>query len=53
MMIPGCAVVTGAFGTSHCSTRVAADSHPHPGLVELPNILTLHPAGVACRAWYL
>ncbi len=43
MVVPGCAVAPGAFGTSHCSARVAADSHPHPGLVELPNIVHATP----------
>ena len=26
MVIPGCAIFTGAFGTSNCSVRTAADS---------------------------
>ena len=45
MVIPGCAVVTGAFGTSDCSVRAAADSHPHPGLVEIPNVVDATPWG--------
>jgi hypothetical protein len=45
MAIPGYAVVTGAFGTSDCSMRAAADSWPHPGLVELPNIVDATPRG--------
>jgi hypothetical protein len=45
MMIPGYAVVTGGFGTSGCSMRAAADGWPHPGLVELPNIVDATPRG--------
>jgi hypothetical protein len=45
MVIPGCAVVTEAFGTSDCSARTAADSWPHPGLVELPNVVDATPCG--------
>ncbi len=43
MVIPGYAVVTGGFGTSDCSMRAAADSWPHTGLVELPNIVDATP----------
>src|ERR1700677_4891242 len=45
MVIPGCAIVAGAFGTSDCSARTAADSWPHPGLVELPNVVDATPCG--------
>ncbi len=45
MVIPRCAVVTGTFGTSDCSVRIAADSWPHPGLVELPNVVDATPRG--------
>ena len=45
MVIPEYAVVTGGFGTSDCSMRAAADSWPHPGLVESPNILDGTPRG--------
>ena len=45
MVIPGCAVVTGGFGASNCSARTAADSWPHPGLVELPNVVDATPCG--------
>ena len=44
MVIPGCAVFTGAFGTSDCS-EAAADSHSHPGLVELPNVVDVTRCG--------
>ena len=47
MVISGYAFVTGAFGTSDCSMRAAADSCPHPGLVELPNIVDATPP----QAW--
>ena len=47
MMIPGCAVVTEAFGMSEYSSRAAADSHPDPGPVELPNVVDATPQ----RAW--
>ena len=47
MVIPEYAVVTGGFGTSDCSTRAAADGWPHPGLVEIPNIVDATPP----RAW--
>ena len=45
MVIPEYAVVTGGFGTSDCSMRAAADSWPHPGLVEIPNIFDATPRG--------
>ena len=54
MVISGYAFVTGAFGTSDCSMKAAADSCPHPGLVELPNIVdATPPAGVARRDRFL
>ena len=43
MVIPEYAVDTGGFGTSDCSMRAAADSWPHPGLVEIPNIVDATP----------
>lgn len=49
MVIPGHAVVTGAFGTSDCSIRSAADSWPHPGLVGLPNLIDATPRGRRLR----
>jgi hypothetical protein len=45
MVIPGHAVVTGVFGASDCSARTAADSWPHPGLVELLNVVNTTPRG--------
>jgi hypothetical protein len=45
MVIPGHAVVTGVFGTSDCSARTAADCRPHPGLVELLNVVNSTPRG--------
>jgi hypothetical protein len=45
MVIPEYAFVTGGFGTSDCSMRAAADSWPHPGLVEIPNIVDATPRG--------
>ena len=45
MVIPRCAVVTGTSGTSDCSVGTAADSWPHPGLVELPNGVDATPPG--------
>ena len=45
MVIPEYAVDTGGFGTSDCSMRAAADSWPHPGLVEIPNIVDATPRG--------
>ena len=46
MVIPGYAVVTEGFGTSECSMRAAADGWPHPGLVEIPNIVDATPRGL-------
>ena len=51
MVIPGHAVVTGVFGTSDCSARTAADSRPHPGLVELLNVLNTTPRGRRGLPW--
>jgi hypothetical protein len=43
MVIPGHVVVTGVSGTSDCSATTAADSRPHPGLVELLNVANTTP----------
>jgi hypothetical protein len=51
MVIPGPAVVTGVFGTSDCSARTAADSWPHPGLVELLNVVNTTPRGRRGLPW--
>jgi hypothetical protein len=53
MVIPGPAVVTGVFGTSDCSAKTAADSRPHPGLVELLNVVNTTPRGRRGLPWLL
>jgi hypothetical protein len=51
MVIPGHAVLTGVFGASDCSARTAADSWPHPGLVELLNVVNSTPRGRRGLSW--
>jgi hypothetical protein len=50
---PGGAVVTGMFGASCCSAGAAADSWPHPGLVDILNLAdaTLRGSGLLCIAF--
>jgi hypothetical protein len=51
MVSPGHAVVTGVSSTSDCSARTAADSWPHPGLVELLNVANTTPRGRRGLPW--
>jgi hypothetical protein len=54
MVIPEHAVVTGAFGTSNCSARTAADSSSIPDWLSFSTSSTLHPAGgAAWCGWFL
>jgi hypothetical protein len=54
MAIPGHAVVTGVSGASYRSARTAAGSWPHPGLVDLFNVInTTPPGGAPYRGWFL
>jgi hypothetical protein len=52
MVIPGCAVFTGAFGTSDCSERRQRTATLIPDWLSFPTSLTLHAAGLACRGWF-
>ncbi len=51
MVISGHTVVNRVSGTTDCSARTAADSWPHPGLVELLNVVNTTPRGRRGLSW--